>query len=79
MLVEVDGELVGFVLFFYNFSMFLVWFGLYLEDLFVWFVYRGCGVGCELFCHFVRVAIQCGCGCMEWVVFDWNELVIRFY
>src|SRR5262245_4646324 len=45
MLAEVEGEPVGFALFFQNFSTFRGQPGLYLEDLFVRPAYRGRGIG----------------------------------
>ena len=52
---------------------------MYLEDLFVEPDYRGCGHGKALFQAVVRLAVERGCGRMEWSVLDWNEPAIRFY
>jgi GNAT superfamily N-acetyltransferase len=74
------GEtVVGFALFFHNFSTFLGRPGLYLEDLFVIPEWRGRGIGRMLMAHLAEVALQRGCGRMEWSVLDWNESAIAFY
>jgi GNAT superfamily N-acetyltransferase len=74
-----DGEAVGFVLFFHNFSTFLARRGLYLEDLFVVPKARGRGYGKALMRHVARVAVERGCGRFEWAVLDWNQPSIDFY
>lgn len=70
---------VGFALYFYNFSTFLGRNGLYLEDLFVKPVYRGKGYGKEILLYLKELAIQQGCGRMEWSVLNWNTPAIEFY
>lgn len=73
------AEAVGFAVFFQNFSTFLGRPGLYLEDLFVRPEHRGHGYGRELLVAVARLAVERGCGRMEWSVLDWNEPAIRFY
>ena len=70
---------VGFALFFHNFSTFLGKAGLYLEDLFVYPAYRRKGYGKALFLHLVQLAVERGCGRMEWSCLDWNTPSIDFY
>ena len=70
---------IGFALFFHNFSTFLGRPGLYLEDLFVLSEWRGRGVGRRLLTHLASIAVERGCGRMEWAVLDWNESAIGFY
>ena len=70
---------VGFALYFYNFSTFLGRPGLYLEDLFIKPEFRGRGYGKQLLLHLRQVAIEQGCGRMEWSVLDWNTPAIDFY
>lgn len=74
-----DGKEVGFALFFHNFSTFLGRAGLYLEDLYVLPEYRGKGYGKALFRRLVTVAVERGCGRMEWWCLDWNRPSIGFY
>jgi GNAT superfamily N-acetyltransferase len=79
LLGSLGGEPVGFALFFHNFSTFLGKPGLYLEDLFVRPAARGAGVGRELLARLARLAIERGCGRLDWAVLDWNEPSIGFY
>lgn len=78
-LAYVEGEPVGFAVWFHTFSTFLAQRGLYLEDLFVRPAWRGRGVGRALLGHVARVAVERQCGRVEWSVLDWNEPAIRFY
>lgn len=79
LLAHLDGEPVGFALFFHNFSTFLARPGLYLEDLYVRPDARGKGAGKALLVHLARLAVERGCGRFEWTVLDWNEPAIRVY
>lgn len=79
LLAEDAGEIVGFALFFHNYSTFLARPGLYLEDLFVQPAYRGRGHGRSLLVELARLAIDRNCGRVEWSVLDWNEPAHRFY
>ena len=79
LLAEEGGTPVGFALFFHNFSTFLARPGLYLEDLFVMPEHRGHGVGRALLVALARLAVERGCGRLEWSVLDWNRDAIGFY
>jgi GNAT superfamily N-acetyltransferase len=79
LLAEEAREVVGFALFFHNYSTFLGRPGLYLEDLFVVPEHRGKGHGKALLRELARRALERGCGRLEWAVLDWNEPAIRFY
>lgn len=72
-------EAIGFALFFHNFSTFLAQPGIYLEDLFVVPEQRGNGVGRALLKELARIAVERGCGRLEWSVLDWNRDAIGFY
>ena len=76
---EVQGQVVGFALYFTNFSTFLAQPGLYLEDLYVQPAHRGQGLGRALLQHLGALAVQRGCGRFEWSVLDWNRRAIEFY
>lgn len=76
---EAGGELIGFALFFHNYSTWLTRPGLYLEDLYVKPERRGLGAGKALLAHLARIAVSRGCGRMEWSVLTWNEPAIGFY
>lgn len=79
-LLAFEGDTpVGFALFFHNFSTWLGRAGIYLEDLFVLPEYRGRGYGKLLLKRLARIAVQRGCGRLEWACLDWNEPSIAFY
>ena len=74
-----EGREVGFALFFHNFSTFLGRAGLYLEDLFVLPEYRNRGVGKAILRRLAALAVERGCGRLEWWCLDWNVPSIAFY
>ena len=74
-----DGKEVGFALFFHNFSTFLGRAGIYLEDLYVKSDYRGHGHGKALIKKLAAIAVERGCGRLEWSCLDWNKPSIDFY
>jgi GNAT superfamily N-acetyltransferase len=76
---EAQGRLIGFALFFKNYSTFLTKPGLYLEDLYVQDAYRGQGIGKALLKAVAQIAQARGYGRLEWTVLDWNETAITFY
>ena len=76
---EHQGEVAGFALWFLNFSTWTGQHGIYLEDLYVKPHLRGKGVGFALLERLAKLAVERGCGRMEWEVLDWNEPSIRFY
>lgn len=79
LILEVDQRVIGFALYFHNFSTFLGKAGLYLEDLYIRPDYRHKGYGKQVFKYFAKLALDQGCGRMEWSVLDWNAPSIRFY
>ena len=74
-----DGVEVGFALFFHNFSTFLGRAGIYLEDLYVKPEYRGRGYGKAILKRLAAIAVERGCGRLEWSCLDWNRPSIDFY
>ena len=74
-----DGKEVGFALFFHNFSPFLGRAGIYLEDLYVKPECRGKGYGKALLKKLASIAMERGCGRLEWWCLDWNKPSIDFY
>ena len=79
LIAELDGKPVGFALFFATYSTFLGRQGIYLEDIFVRPSHRGRGVGKRLLAEVARIAVDRGCGRLEWSVLDWNKPAIDFY
>ena len=78
MLSKVKKE-IGFALFFHNFSTFLGKAGVYLEDLYVLPEYRGKGYGKGLLKKLAQIAMERGCGRLDWACLDWNRPSIDFY
>lgn len=78
-LAEYGEEVVGFALFFPNYSTFLTQPGIYLEDLFVMPSHRRKGIGKAILTYLAKLAVERGCGRLEWSVLDWNEDAIAFY
>ena len=76
--MEGDTE-VGFALFFHNFSTFLGRAGIYLEDLYVMPEYRRKGYGKALLSKLAQIALERGCGRLEWWCLDSNTPSIDFY
>lgn len=74
-----DGKEVGFALFFHNFSTFLGRGGIYLEDLYIYPEHRGLGYGKQLLKHLASIAVERGCGRLEWWCLNWNKPAIEFY
>ena len=79
LIADVDGEPAGFALFFHNYSTFLTKPGIYLEDVFVVPERRGLGLGRLLLQALAALAVERGCGRLEWSVLKWNAPAIGFY
>ncbi|MCY1066120.1 GNAT family N-acetyltransferase [Nannocystis sp. RBIL2] len=73
------GAVVGFALYFHNYSTWRGRPGLYLEDLFVDPSARGRGIGKQLLERLAQLAVERGCARMDWAVLDWNAPAIAFY
>jgi GNAT superfamily N-acetyltransferase len=79
LLAEEAGAVVGFALFFHNYTTFSARPTIFLEDLFVRPEHRGKGHGKALLGALARLAAERGCVRLEWAVLNWNEPAIRFY
>ncbi len=79
LLAERESGPVGMALFFHNYSTFLAKPGIHLEDLYVQPDQRGSGLGKALITCLARLAVERGCGRLEWQVLDWNEPAREFY
>ena len=79
MIAEEDDVPVGMALFFHNYSTWLGRAGIYLEDLYVRPAYRGRGYGKALLARLAALAVERGCGRMEWACLNWNTPSIGFY
>jgi len=76
---DTSGSVVGFALWFLNFSTWKGVHGVYLEDLYVRPQSRGGGHGKALLTELARICVRRGYGRLEWSVLDWNEPSIGFY
>ena len=76
---EEDCVVIGFALFFLNFSTFVGRNGLYLEDLFIIPEKRGLGYGKAILKYLAKIAVERNCGRMEWICLDWNTPSLAFY
>jgi len=76
---DAAGEVVGFAVYFVNFSTWVGHYGLWLEDLFVRPTARGEGHGRALLAALARIAVDRGYRRIDWWVLDWNETAHRFY
>ena len=79
LVAELDGQPVGYAVWFASYSTWLGRNGLYLEDLYVTPAMRGRGIGKAILRHLAGLAVASGCGRMEWSVLDWNTPAIAFY
>lgn len=77
--VEIDGQVVGFAIWFLNYSTWLGVHGIYLEDLFIKPEFRGLGLGKALLQHLAQICVERGYGRFQWWVLDWNSPAIEFY
>lgn len=77
--VEHQGRLAGFAVWFVNFSTWSGQHGIYLEDLYVRPEYRGLGFGKALLAQLATVCVERGYARLEWWVLDWNEPALEFY
>jgi GNAT superfamily N-acetyltransferase len=79
LIADVDGRPAGFALYFYTYSTFVGRPGLYLEDLYVRPESRRRGIGRAVLRRLARIALERGCGRVEWSVLNWNEPALTFY
>jgi GNAT superfamily N-acetyltransferase len=79
LVAEENGHVVGYALFFQNYSTFLGKRGLFLEDLYVKPATRGSGLGTKMLRALATLAVERQCGRFEWTVLDWNQNAIGFY
>ena len=79
LVADVSETVVGFALYFRNFSTWEGVHGLYLEDLYVMPEYRGSGLGKAMLRSLAALAVERGYARLEWAVLDWNQPSIEFY
>jgi GNAT superfamily N-acetyltransferase len=73
------GAVVGFALWFLNYSTWTGQHGIYLEDLFVEPAMRGHGYGKALLTELAHLCVEREYARLDWAVLDWNTPSIEFY
>jgi len=79
LVAELDGRIVAYAVIFPTYSTFRALPTLYLEDLFVHPDARRRGVAQAMLEHLRALALERGCGRMEWTVLDWNTPAKQLY
>ena len=79
LLARVDGQPVGYAIYFFTFSTFVGRAGIWLEDVYVRPEFRARGLGMRLIKEVARVGVERNCGRYEWVALDWNEKALEIY
>ncbi|MET0559776.1 MAG: GNAT family N-acetyltransferase [Solirubrobacterales bacterium] len=79
LLIERDGEAIGYAIFFTTFSSFECRSGIWLEDVYVRPEHRRGGIGRDVMEHLAGIAVERGHVRLEWCALDWNEPALNFY
>ncbi len=79
LIVEDDGEVVGYAIFYTTFSTFECRSGIWLEDVYVRPEHRRGGIGLRVMEHLASLALERGHVRLEWVALGWNEPALNFY
>jgi GNAT superfamily N-acetyltransferase len=79
LVLELEGQLIGYALYFLSFSSFLTRHGIWLEDIYVQPEYRGKGYVKAMLHTLARIGVEKAYGRVEWAVLDWNQPSIDFY
>jgi GNAT superfamily N-acetyltransferase len=74
-----DRDVVGFAVWFLNYSTWTGTHGIFLEDLFIEPESRGRGYGKALLVHLAQECVAKGYHRLKWSVLDWNQPSIDFY
>jgi ribosomal protein S18 acetylase RimI-like enzyme len=75
----VENQIVGYAVFYPNFSTFRGQRGMYLEDIYIQPAHRRGGAGELMLRHIARLAKERGYERMDFQVLDWNTPAINFY
>jgi GNAT superfamily N-acetyltransferase len=79
LIVELDGEAIGYAIFFTTFSSFECRSGVWIEDVYVRPGKRRDGIGRAVMEHIAALTLERGHVRLEWTALDWNEPALRFY
>lgn len=79
LLIESNNKVIGYIVYFFNYSTFVGREGLYIEDLYIKSEYRGQGIGKKCFEFLINIAKEHKCERVEWTCLDWNKPSLEFY
>jgi GNAT superfamily N-acetyltransferase len=79
LILELDGEAVGYAIFFTTFSTFECRSGVWLEDIYVRPEQRRGGIGRAAMEHLAALALERGHVRLEWCALEWNRPALDFY
>jgi GNAT superfamily N-acetyltransferase len=79
LIVELEGEAIGYAIFFTTFSSFECRSGIWIEDIYIRPDRRRDGIGRTVMEHLAALALERGHVRLEWTALDWNEPALRFY
>ena len=74
-----NGRLAGYALFYQNYATFRGQRGMYLEDIYISPEFQGKGIGEAMLRRLAKIAIDRGCGRIDFQVLEWNRPAISFY
>lgn len=74
-----NDKVIGYMLYFFNYSTFTGSANIYLEDLFIYKEYRHKGYGREMLRILAEIAIKNNAKRIDWVCLDWNKPSLEFY
>ena len=74
-----NSKLIGYMLYFFNYSTFTGGANIYLEDLFIYEEYRHKGYGKEMLRVLAQIALDNDAKRIDWVCLDWNKPSLDFY
>lgn len=73
------SDVIGYAIYFFNYSTFTGRRGLYLEDLYIQEAFRSRGFGRAMLSALAAEATANDCARMDWTVLAWNEPAKKFY
>lgn len=79
LIIEYDGQVIGLVIFFFNFASFIGCAGIYIEDIYVRKEFQSQGFGKQILSYMAEYALKNNCGLLEWLVHNENKRARSFY
>lgn len=79
LILELEGKMIGYAIYFYTFSSFLGSGGMYLEDIYIKQEFRKRGYAKAVFRYLAHICKEKNLKRLEWVCLHENQLGIDFY